>query len=87
MAEETKPMESRRRALVKLGLTAAIAYSAPTLIRVDRSANATVLPTPCGPPGSSHGNSHGHGGGDDDDGGSWGGGCPPGQGGGHSWDD
>lgn len=48
---------SRRRALARLGLAAAVAYSVPTLVRIDRSARAIVLPTPCDdppnfPPGS-----------------------------------
>lgn len=42
---------SRREALLRLGLATAVAYSAPTLVRVDRSANAQILPTPCRPPG------------------------------------
>jgi|TARA_R110002072_G_scaffold19100_8_gene71108 hypothetical protein len=44
--------DSRRKALAKLGLTALVAYSVPTLVRIDRSANAQVLPSPCPPPGS-----------------------------------
>lgn len=43
---------SRRAALARLGLAAAAAYSVPTLLRIDRSANAQILPTPCPPPGS-----------------------------------
>lgn len=48
---------SRRRALARLGLAAAVAYSVPTLVRIDRSARAIVLPSPCDdppnfPPGS-----------------------------------
>jgi hypothetical protein len=42
---------SRRAALARLGLGAAVAYAAPTLVRIDRSANAQILPTPCQPPG------------------------------------
>ena len=42
---------SRRRALARLGIAAGIAYSAPTIVRLDRSANAKVLPSPCPPPG------------------------------------
>ena len=42
---------TRRAALARLGLAGAVAYSAPTLVRVDRSANAQILPTPCRPPG------------------------------------
>lgn len=41
---------SRRRALARLGLAAAVAYSAPTLVRIDRSARAIILPTPCDDP-------------------------------------
>ncbi len=42
---------SRRAALARLGLAGAVAYSVPTLVRIDRSANAQILPTPCKPPG------------------------------------
>lgn len=42
---------SRRRALARLGIAAGVAYTAPTLVRLDRSANAKVLPSPCPPPG------------------------------------
>jgi hypothetical protein len=42
---------SRRRALARLGIAAGIAYTAPTIVRLDRSANAKVLPSPCPPPG------------------------------------
>lgn len=42
---------SRRKALARLGLAAGVAYAAPTIVRLDRSANAKVLPTPCPPPG------------------------------------
>ncbi len=42
---------SRREALASLGLSAAIAYVAPTLVHLDRSANAQILPTPCRPGG------------------------------------
>jgi hypothetical protein len=38
---------SRRAALARLGLGAAVAYSAPTVLHLDRSANATVSPSPC----------------------------------------
>lgn len=47
---------SRRAALARLGLAGAVAYVAPTLMRIDRSANAKVLPTPCPPPGQGGGN-------------------------------
>lgn len=54
---ESAPSAGRRRALAKLGLAAAVAYSVPTLVRIDRSARAIVLPSPCDdppnvPPGS-----------------------------------
>ncbi|MEK9661277.1 MAG: hypothetical protein VW644_06015, partial [Alphaproteobacteria bacterium] len=42
---------SRRRALARLGIAAGIAYSAPTIVRLDRRASAKVLPSPCPPPG------------------------------------
>lgn len=38
---------SRRAALARLGLTAAVAYSAPSVMHLDRSANAQVAPSPC----------------------------------------
>lgn len=41
---------SRRRALARLGFAAAVAYSAPTIVRLDRTANAKVRPSPCPPP-------------------------------------
>jgi hypothetical protein len=41
---------SRRRALARLGLATAVAYSVPTLVRIDRSARAIILPTPCDDP-------------------------------------
>ncbi|MFO1190242.1 MAG: hypothetical protein U1E97_11850 [Alphaproteobacteria bacterium] len=40
---------TRRDALAKLGLAAGIAYTAPTVVHLDRSANAQILPTPCRP--------------------------------------
>jgi hypothetical protein len=42
---------SRRRALARLGIAAGVAYTAPTLVRLDRTANAKVLLSPCPPPG------------------------------------
>ncbi len=36
----------RRKALAKLGLAAGVAYAAPLVVRLDRSANAGVTPTP-----------------------------------------
>jgi len=41
---------TRRRALARLGLATAVAYSVPTLVRIDRSARAIILPTPCDDP-------------------------------------
>ena len=48
---------TRRAALARLGLGAAIAYSAPTVLHLDRSANATIRPTPC--PGKGKGKGKG----------------------------
>lgn len=42
----------RRGALIRLGLATGLAYSAPTLLQVDRNARAGVLPSFCPPPGS-----------------------------------
>ncbi|MBM3559101.1 MAG: hypothetical protein FJX53_04290 [Alphaproteobacteria bacterium] len=42
---------SRRRALAKLGLAAAVAYAAPTDVRLDRTASAKVSLSPCPPAG------------------------------------
>ncbi len=44
-----RPDLARRRALARLGLGAGIAYVAPTVVHLDRSANAAVSPTPCQP--------------------------------------
>ena len=49
---DSAPAVSRRKALARLGLAAGVAYAAPTIVRLDRSSNAKVLPTPCPPPGS-----------------------------------
>lgn len=38
---------TRRLALARLGLGAAAVYSAPVILHLDRSANATVAVTPC----------------------------------------
>ena len=38
---------SRRAALTRLGLAATAAYVAPTILHIDRSANAIVVPSPC----------------------------------------
>lgn len=50
--QTTKTALSRRSALARLGIAATVAYSAPTIVRLDRSANAKVLPSPCPPPHS-----------------------------------
>lgn len=42
--------ESRRRALARLGLASLAAYSAPSIIRIDRTARAAILPPECEPP-------------------------------------
>lgn len=41
---------NRRKAPARLGLAAGVAYAAPTILHLDRSANAKTLPSPC-PPG------------------------------------
>jgi hypothetical protein len=41
-----RPLD-RRTALARLGLSAAVAYVAPTVLHLDRSANAVVVPSPC----------------------------------------
>lgn len=40
-----KAQMSRRKALAKLGIGAAIAYAAPTVLHLDRSANAAECPS------------------------------------------
>jgi hypothetical protein len=52
--DKPKPIEaadgpdlSRRTALTRLGLAATAAYVAPTILHIDRSANALVVPSPC----------------------------------------
>ncbi len=42
---------SRRQALARLGFAAAVAYSAPTILHLDRSAKAQILPSCENPPG------------------------------------
>lgn len=39
----------RREALAKLGLAVTVAYSAPVILHLDRSANAQVMPSPACP--------------------------------------
>jgi len=52
---------SRRKALARLGLAAGVAYAAPTIVHLDRSANAKVLPSPCPPLGQGKGKGLGKG--------------------------
>jgi hypothetical protein len=42
---------SRRQALARLGFAGAVAYVAPTILHLDRSAKATILPSCENPPG------------------------------------
>jgi hypothetical protein len=58
-SSETKNL-SRRDALARLGLATTAAYVTPTLIQLDRSANATVRPSPCRGPGRRRGRGRGH---------------------------
>ncbi|MBM3645970.1 MAG: hypothetical protein FJX02_16750 [Alphaproteobacteria bacterium] len=46
--KESVASPGRRRALARLGIAAGIAYSAPTVLRLDRQAHAA--PTPCPSP-------------------------------------
>ena len=48
-ADEMTP--SRRQALARLGLAGVVAYAAPTILHLDRSAKATILPSCENPPG------------------------------------
>lgn len=69
MSEQNRTPEngngvSRRKALARLGLTAVAAYSAPSLMKLDRAAQAGVLPSFCPPPGGGNGNGNGNGQGD-----------------------
>lgn len=50
---------SRRKALARLGLAAGVAYTAPTIVHLDRSANAKTLPSPCPPPSGKKGGKKG----------------------------
>ena len=51
-AETQKQGVDRRAALKRLGLATAVAYAMPSMLKIDRSANAQVLPSFCPPPGS-----------------------------------
>ena len=44
-----RPKLTRRQALARLGLSSAVAYVAPSVVHLDRSANAQISPTPCPP--------------------------------------
>jgi hypothetical protein len=46
-SDKAAPRLDRRAALARLGLGVAVAYTAPTVLHLDRSANAVVVPTPC----------------------------------------
>jgi hypothetical protein len=68
MTVETKPESAspvsadgpvdpgRRGALVKLGLAVGVAYATPMIFRLDRAANAAILPAPCPPSDGNCGN-------------------------------
>lgn len=43
--DTSKTGMSRRQALTRLGLGVAVAYTAPTVLHLDRSANAQVSPS------------------------------------------
>jgi hypothetical protein len=49
VATELTP--SRRQALARLGFATAVAYAAPTILHLDRSAKAQILPSCENPPG------------------------------------
>lgn len=53
--DRTSSGMSRRKALARLGLAAGVAYAAPTIVQLDRSANAKNLPSPCPPPAPNSG--------------------------------
>ena len=42
---------NRRQALARLGFAVAVAYAAPTVLHLDRSAKAQILPSCENPPG------------------------------------
>ena len=50
-ASEAGLTASRRQALARLGFAAAVVYAAPTILHLDRSAKAQVLPSCINPPG------------------------------------
>lgn len=48
-AEDCKRI-SRRAALARLGIASGMTYATPSLLRIDRKAQAEVLPSDCPPP-------------------------------------
>jgi len=51
VADQPELTASRRQALARLGFAAAVAYAAPTILHLDRTAKAQVLPSCINPPG------------------------------------
>lgn len=49
--QEVRVERERLVALAKLGLAAGIAYTAPTIVRLDLAMAKKGLPSPCPPPG------------------------------------
>lgn len=52
VADQPELTASRRQALARLGFAAAVAYAAPTILHLDRTAKAQVLPSCINPPGA-----------------------------------
>jgi hypothetical protein len=50
-ASESEISATRRQALKRLGFATAVAYAAPTILHLDRSAKAQILPSCINPPG------------------------------------
>ena len=55
--EENREMPeiNRRKALTRLGLAAGVAYTAPTIVHLDRASAAKSLPSACVPSSSGKG--------------------------------
>jgi len=49
------PEINRRKALTRLGLAAGVAYTAPTIVHLDRASAAKSLPSACVPSSSGKG--------------------------------